>query len=80
MTRGLGGQSPANVQNFLRGVKYPATKEDLIAAGKRNNAPAGVMMIIERLSVEKFGGPQEVMKTYSADAKAVKAADHTTHG
>ena len=70
MTRGLGGQSPANVQNFLRGVRYPATKDDLIAAATKNGAPPEVMKIIQALPAERFGGPQEVMKSYSAENRS----------
>ncbi len=40
MTRGVGGQSPANVQKFLEGIHYPASKDDLIAAVRKNGAPA----------------------------------------
>ena len=34
MTRGVGGQSPANVQKFLHGIHYPANKDDLIATAQ----------------------------------------------
>jgi len=64
MTRGLGGNSPANVQQYLGGVKYPATKEDLIEQAKRNDAPREIMETIEHFRPDEYGGPQEVMKAY----------------
>jgi hypothetical protein len=68
MTRGVGGQSPSNVQSYLKGVSYPASREDLIAAAKRNRAPDEVMKIlIDFEEGENFGGPQEVMKAYGQE-------------
>lgn len=64
MTRGVGGQSPANIQKFLAGVHYPAKKKDLVSKAKSNDAPPEVMEIIEQLPADQFAGPQEVMKAY----------------
>ena len=64
MTRGVGGQSPANVQKFLEGIHYPASKDDLIATARKNGAPREVMDIVQNLPRDEFGGPQDVMKAY----------------
>ncbi len=64
MTRGVGGNSPANVQKYLRDVDYPASKDDLLAQARRNSAPQDILDTIERLPEDRFGGPQEVMKGY----------------
>jgi hypothetical protein len=64
MTRGLGGNSPANVQKYLSGVEYPAAKQDLIEAARSNDAPDEVMQTIRQLPDEEYGGPQDVMKNY----------------
>jgi hypothetical protein len=50
MARGVGGQSPSNLQTFLKGVSYPASPADLIAAAKRNGAPAEIMNILNDLT------------------------------
>ncbi len=60
-TRGI---SPANVQNHLKGVHYPARKDDLIATAKRNGAPKEILDIVKGLPEEEFGGLQDVMKAY----------------
>ena len=65
MTRGVGGTSPANVQVHLKGVHYPAKKEDLISTARKNGAPEEIMDILERMTEDEFGGPQDVMKAYS---------------
>ncbi len=67
MTRGLGGQSPANMQSFLKGVSYPARKDDLKRAANANGAPEEIMDLIEKLPGDEFGGPQDVMKSYGEE-------------
>ena len=64
MTRGVGGQSPANVQKFLEGIHYPASKDDLIATCARTARPAKSWTSSRTCRDEKFGGPQDVMKAY----------------
>jgi len=64
MTRGVGGESPANVQKFLEGIHYPASKEDLINTARKNGAPREVMDLIQQLPGDEYGGPQDVMKAY----------------
>ena len=64
MTRGLGGNSPANVQFYLKGVEYPTDKQTLIEQARRNDAPDEVMQTIQRFDRDEYGGPQDVMKAY----------------
>jgi hypothetical protein len=64
MTRGVGGQSPANLQKYLGGVGYPASKDDLLEQARRNEAPKEILETIQRLPEDQFGGPQDVMKGY----------------
>jgi len=64
MTRGLGGRSPANLQKFLAGVHYPASKQDLLQAVRKNNAPREIMDLVENMPDEEFGGPQDVQRAY----------------
>jgi hypothetical protein len=68
MARGVGGRSPSNVQSYLKGVSYPASKDQLIATAKGNGAPPEIVKILRDLSGSgEFGGPQEVMKAYSEE-------------
>jgi hypothetical protein len=70
MARGVGGQSPSNVQSYLAGVDYPATKDDLLKAAKQNGAPADIVKIIKGFERDDFGGPQEVMKAYGEERQS----------
>ncbi len=64
MTRGVGGESPANVQKYLKGVDYPAKKRELVEQAKKNDAPKEVLDVIQQFPDHEFGGPQDVMKAY----------------
>lgn len=70
MVRGVGGASPSNVQSYLAGVDYPASKDDLLSAAKKNGAPREIMQVIEGFERPEFGGPQEVMKEYGRERRA----------
>ena len=67
MARGVGGQSPSNVQSYLAGVSYPATKQALLERARQNDAPREILQILEGFDEENFGGPQDVMKAYSRE-------------
>ena len=64
MTRGVGGESPANVQTYLKGIDYPASKDDLLKTAKSNGAPQEVVDVLRQLPGDRYGGPQDVMKAY----------------
>ncbi len=64
MTRGVGGESPANVQRYLKGVDYPARKTDLEKKARENDAPKEILELIRQFPDQEFGGPQDVMKAY----------------
>jgi len=46
MTRGLGGHSPANVTHHLKGIHFPAKKQDLVKQAKKNGAEKDIMDVL----------------------------------
>lgn len=64
MTRSAAGISPVMLQQYLSGLSYPATRQDLFITAMRNEAPSPILDVIERFSKEKFMGPQEVHQAY----------------
>jgi hypothetical protein len=64
MSHGMGGESPANVQKYLKGVDYPAKKRELVDQARKNAAPDEVVQIIQKFPDQEFVGPQDVMKAY----------------
>ena len=73
MTRGLGGHSPANVSHFLKGIDFPATKQDLMRQAEGNGAEPAVLEVIQAMPDVQFGAMSDVMKAYGA-------ADHSAGG
>lgn len=57
--------SPAEVQQYLAGIDYPAMKEDLVNKARQNNAPEEVIRTLEDMEVDEFGGPEDVMNAYA---------------
>src|SRR5579863_654926 len=64
MSHGVGGDAPANVQKYLKGVDYPAKKQELVETAKKNGAPQEVVQVIQQFPNKEFGGPQDVIKAY----------------
>jgi len=51
----------------LKGVHFPAKKEDLLAKAKENEAPSEVVDELKKLHATEFHGPQDVMKAYGEE-------------
>ena len=51
---------PIQVQKFLKGVDYPATKETLLAQADAQGADADVRAWLEQLPDQKFEAPVDV--------------------
>ncbi|MBX6742802.1 MAG: DUF2795 domain-containing protein [Acetobacteraceae bacterium] len=62
MTRGLGGHSPANVTHHLKGIHFPAGKQDLVRQAKRNGAEPAVMEVIQGMPEQQYESIADVMK------------------
>lgn len=59
--------SPAEIQSFLQGVSYPATKEALVEHAKTNGAPEEIVEALEEMEDAEYGGPQDVMKEFGEE-------------
>jgi len=64
MTRGVGGESPANVATFLKGIAYPAGKQQLLDHAKQNGAEQAVLDKLEQLPDRQYENMADVMKGY----------------
>ncbi|HLN56706.1 MAG TPA: DUF2795 domain-containing protein [Bacteroidales bacterium] len=54
--------APIQVQKYLKGMNYPASKEDLINQAKKNRATEDVISMLEQIKSNKFNTPAEVSK------------------
>ena len=52
--------SSTTVSRFLKGVDYPADKDDLLNAAEANDAPEEVVEALEALEEQTYDGPDEV--------------------
>lgn len=64
MTRGVGGESPANVTTFLKGIDYPARKEQLVKRAQQNGAESSVIDMLQNMPDQEYDNMADVMKGY----------------
>lgn len=58
----MANSSPIEVQKYLKGVDYPAKKEDLVEAAKKNGADQEICEMIEHLPNQEFEKPTDITK------------------
>jgi hypothetical protein len=54
--------SPAAIERYLKGIHYPASKEDLVNQAKQNSAPSDVMHVLNRFADKDYVSTIEVAK------------------
>jgi len=54
--------NPIDVQKNLKGVSYPASRDDLIAAVEANGGDSDLVEQLQGLNEDEFESPAEVMK------------------
>ena len=57
----LGDLSPADVQKYLEGLNFPASKEEVVATAESNGAPQALVEQIRALGPEQFSSPDDVV-------------------
>ncbi|MGZ7046710.1 MAG: DUF2795 domain-containing protein [Methanobacterium sp.] len=63
------GGMTAEMQKALKGMDYPASKQELLQQAKQNNASKDVMNTIENLPEEKFNSPVDVQKAWGQEKR-----------
>lgn len=64
MPRGVGGHSPSNVAKYLKGIDFPAHREDLVKHAKKNDADEEVIDELKKMPDEEYGSMADVFKGY----------------
>lgn len=54
--------NPIEVQKHLKGMSYPATKDDVVSTAEQNGADDEVVSHLRGLDEEEFSGPDDVMR------------------
>jgi hypothetical protein len=58
--------NPDDAPQYLEGVEYPASKEDLISAAENNDAPEDLVGMLGSLSRPEYSGPEQVAEDLRA--------------
>ncbi len=53
--------NPDDAQQYLEGVEYPASKEDVVSAAENNGAPDTMIRMLGGLSRPEFNSPEDVL-------------------
>ena len=62
MSKGLEGHSPTDVTKHLKGIDFPAGKQDILEHAKKQGADGEVLALIDKMPDGKFETMADVMK------------------
>ncbi|WP_224957335.1 DUF2795 domain-containing protein [Geomonas subterranea] len=65
-TRGT-GHSPANVTKHLKGIDFPAEKQDLLKHAQQMKAEKVVLDEIQKMEDREYGNMADVMKSFGKE-------------
>ncbi|MBM0237038.1 DUF2795 domain-containing protein [Micromonospora sp. ATA32] len=54
------------LQEYLAGLDYPVSREDLVRWGQENGASTEVLQMLRALPVEQFDSPAELSESLNA--------------
>ena len=58
--------NPDDARQYLEGVEYPASKEDVTSAAESNGAPTELVERLQALSTPEFSSAEEVVSEMRA--------------
>lgn len=58
--------NPISIQKHLKGMDYPAKKDELIAHAKKHGADKDVMETLEQIADDEYETPAQVSKAIGA--------------
>ena len=62
--QGQGRVSASQIQLYLKGVSYPANKNDIVNTARSNSAPQNVMDFINRMPERTYNRANEVEQEF----------------
>lgn len=65
-----GGHSPANVTKHLKGINFPAKKQDLLKHAKQAGADQEVLQELQGFDEQEYNSMADVMKAFGKERKA----------
>ncbi|HEY3423797.1 MAG TPA: DUF2795 domain-containing protein [Negativicutes bacterium] len=67
-----GGESPANVTKNLKGIDFPAKKQDLIKHAQHEHADKDVLSQLQNIEDREYQNMADVMKDYGKERQGSK--------
>jgi hypothetical protein len=56
--------SAADLEHAIKGVNFPASKDELVKQANNNNADSSVLSVVKDLPDEKYSSPIDVSKAF----------------
>lgn len=63
------GGITVEIEKALKGMSYPASKQDLVQKAKQNKANQNVIQAIENLPSDQFKSPVDVQKAWGQERR-----------
>ncbi len=60
----MASANPIQVEKYLKGIDFPASKQDLVQCAKENDAPEEVLSMLEQLSGKQYNSPVDITKEF----------------
>ncbi len=64
MSRLAGGKTPEGILRYLQDVSFPAKKDDVVHAARRNGAPNDVVAALSAIPGPEFQSAEELIASY----------------
>ncbi len=59
--------TPISVQKYLKGIEYPADRDELVSTAEGNDAPDDVIEALQAIEDQGYDGPDEVAEALGGD-------------
>lgn len=61
----MAAPNPIQVQKFLSGIEYPASKDDIVTTAEKEGADSDVLDALKQLPDQEYDSPTAVSKAVS---------------
>ena len=61
----MAAPNPIQIQKYLSGIEYPASKDDVVSTAEQESAPDDVLEALRAIPEGQYDGPTDVSKAVS---------------
>ena len=65
------GGITTEIEKSLKGINFPARKQDLVQQAKKNKASQNVMQATKNLPEDRFNSPTDVAKAWGEERRGI---------